>query len=85
MSRAILSVDPEPGEAYAKTCCSKYRIVCHDDAEDTLYFETKDELLSMIQTWDLEEPYANVKEFNKERRGIHMAQMKKKGRWVTAK
>ena len=51
MSRAILSIDPEPGEPYAKTCCSKYRIVCHDDAEDTLYFETKDGLLSMIQTW----------------------------------
>ena len=84
MSRAILSIDPEPGEPYAKTCCSKYRIVCHDDAEDTLYFETRKELESMCSNWD-EDGYDGVKEFNKERRGIHTAQMKKKGRWVKAK
>jgi len=91
MAKKILSVDPEPGEPYAKTCCSKFRIVCHDDDEDTLYFDTKDGILTMIQTWflpdedDEEGSYANIKQFNKERRGIHTAQIKKKGRWVTAK
>ena len=81
----ILSRDPEPGEPYAKTCCSKYRIVCHDDdCEETLYFETRKQLQSMCMNWG-DDGYDGIKDFNKQRRDIHTAQMKKKGRWVTAK
>ena len=81
----ILSRDPDEGDDYAKTPHSKYRIVCHDDdCEDTLYFETKGDLERMCVHW-IEDGYYDIKDFNKQRRHIHTAQMKRKGRWVTCK
>ena len=80
----ILSRDPDKDDDYAKTPRSKYRIVCHDDdCEETLYFETRKELESMCCNWD-EDGYYGIKDFNKQRRDKHTAQMKKNGRWVKA-
>jgi len=63
---------------------SKYRIICHDDpSEDILYYEGISKLLWNIGDWfGGGDGYASIREFNKERRGIHSAQVKKNGRWV---
>lgn len=61
----------------------KFRIICHDDPfEETIYYDSRGALLGSIQTWFGEDGYRSIAEFNKERRGIHSAQIKKKGRWV---
>ena len=63
----------------------KYRIICHDDpSEDILYYSSRDELIDNIQEWFdglTRDGYATIQEFNKERRGINSAQIKKNGRW----
>ena len=62
----------------------KYRIVCHDDpSEDILYYESRSEVM-----WSIGDGFGNgigygsIREFNKEKRGIHSIQTKKNGRWV---
>lgn len=83
--RKVMSVDPDEDSEYAKTQHSRYRIVCLDDPfEETLYFDTKLGLVLMCQGWD-EDGYETIKDFNKYRRGIHSAQMKRNGKWITAK
>lgn len=65
----------------------KYRIVCNDDPfEETLYFENKARLESVIENWfGNGDGYPSVKCFNGERMGIHTAQIKKSGRWIELK
>jgi hypothetical protein len=62
---------------------ANYRIICHDDPfEETLLFSSLPELESCVADWFGGEGYSSVREFNKERRGIHSAQVKKNGRWM---
>jgi len=62
----------------------KYRIICHDDpSEDILYYEGRSNLIWNIADWFGDgDGYGSIREFNKERRGIHSAQIKNRGRWV---
>ena len=67
----------------------KYRIICLDDKEEeTLHFNNRDGVISMIREWFCsmtQDGYSSIAQFNKERLGIHRIQVKKNGRWVKAK
>jgi len=62
----------------------KYRIICIDDPfENEIHFESLSALLYCIGDWFGDgDGYGSVREFNRERKGIHSAQVKKNGRWV---
>lgn len=62
----------------------KYRIICIDDpSEDEIQCESLSRLLSCIANWFGDgDGYGSAREFNKERMGIHIAQVKKNGRWL---
>jgi hypothetical protein len=68
---------------------TKYRIVCNDDPqEETLYFQTKKELLTAIRGWfddSVGDGYESVSQFQRDRMGIHTIQTRQKNRWVKLK
>ena len=79
----IVSKDPPEGDAYARTKTSRYRIVSYcDDFFDTLYFETKHLLESMIFDWELDYPIRDLREFGMRHGGTYTVQARKNGRWV---
>jgi len=82
----IVSKDPPEGDANAKTKKSRYRIVSYcDDFFDTLYFESKHLLESMIFDWELDHPIRDIREFILRHGDIYTVQAKKNGRWVKLK
>jgi hypothetical protein len=82
----IVSKDPPEGDANARTKKSRYRIVSYcDDFFDTLYFESKDLLESMIFDWELDYPIKDVREFTQRHGDSYTVQVRKNGRWVRLK
>ena len=65
----------------------KYRIICNDDPfEKPLYMKNRASLLFCIQNWFGDsDGYSTPRDFNKERMGIHSAQIKRGGKWIKLK